>query len=151
MPTKVYLDIKNNVVVEKTGSTTLTIPQGRAKFTLFGFYPIEDIESFTDVKIVDLLTEDFISDKTSKIQNSSGSFIGNTAQVKAYLQDFILRSDAVALQEEVCTKANQEIIISQNTDIDNKLNELNITQEDTQDIIKKELQENNKYLRKIYN
>jgi hypothetical protein len=151
MPTKVYLDGKNNVIVSKTGSDTLTIPVDRAKYTLQGTYPIADIEDYTQVRFMNLLTGETITDDTDKIQDSAGAFVGTTLDVKNYLEGFMNLGDTQALQEEVCTKANQEIIISQNEDIDSKLNTLNITQEDTQDQLKKELKENNRLLRKIYN
>lgn len=146
----IYLDGKNNIVAIKD-STTLTIPQSRAKYFLVGTYPFSTIEDYTQVKIVDLLNNDFLLDDIVNTTDNSGNSYTTTAAVQTYLSTIMFYSDFQKVGIDFSTAANQETIINQNTEIDSKLNELNILQEDSQEIIKKELQENNKFLRKIYN
>lgn len=131
MPTKVYLDGKNNVIVSKTGSDTLTIPVDRAKYTLQGTYPIADIEDYTQVRFMNLLTGETITDDTDKIQDNTGAFVGTTLDVKNYLEGFMRLGDTQSLQEEACTKANQEIIISQNEEIKAEIIEDRIEQKES--------------------
>jgi hypothetical protein len=151
MPTKVYIT-GTRITVSKTGGQTLVIPQYRCKRTYVGSRQSQEVgtDIFTQVSISDIVLDVSITDDIDKIQDQNGAFIGDYSQVEAYLSGFINRGDSYLTTEEGCTKANQEIMIAQNEEIKADLNQLNITQEDTQDVIKKELQENNKILKKIY-
>lgn len=149
MPTRVYLS-GTRVIVDKTGSTTLSIPQYRAKYQFFGVEPIDSLDDYTDIKFTDTITTSFIEDKLDKIQDSTGAFIGTNKQVLDYLSGFMYLSDSYITKIEPCTAANQETIIAQNEVIKSELKDIRTIDEESQDIIKKELKENNKYLRKIY-
>lgn len=150
MPTRVYLT-GSRIIIDKSGSSTLSIPQYRAKYIFFGLAPVNDLYDYSNVKFVDTVTASIIEDSIDKIQDSTGASVGDNKQVKDYLSSFFLFSDSYISQKEPCTAANQEIMIGQNEEIKSELLSTRITQEDSQDIIKKELEENNKLLRKIYN
>jgi hypothetical protein len=149
MPTRVYLS-GSRVIIEKSGSSTLAIPQYRAKFQFFGDAPISDIEDYENAKFIDTVTSVTIEDSINKIQDSAGAFIGTNKQVQDYLTSIIFYSDSYITQKEPCTAANQLAMIAQNEEIKAELLSTRLTQEDSQEVLKKELKENNKLLRKIY-
>lgn len=149
MAMQVYLS-GTDIIVNKSGESSLTIPQYRAKFVLFGVEPISDLNGYTNVKIIDTVTQDEREDLISEVQDVSGVYVGTNLQVFNYLGGIIDSSDSYITKVEPCTAANQETIIAQNEVIKAELKDIRAIDEESQDIIKKELKENNKYLRKIY-
>jgi hypothetical protein len=151
MATRVYIT-GSRIIVSKVGGDSLSIPQYRCKRTYIGKRSSQSVGTavYTKVSISDIILGTSITDEITEIQGQTGGSIGDYAAVEAYLSGFIFKADTTLLDDELSTKANQETIISQNEEIKEDLTTLNLTQEDTQDLIKKELKENNKYLRKIY-
>lgn len=151
MSTQVTLNGKNQLVIAQTGEDTLLVPQIRCKYTLLGTIPVKTIDDYTEVIFYDLLLNEYRLEKIGSVLDKNGDKLKTTLDTINYLSTIINLSDTRQLAQEMATEANQELLIWQTADMQAKLNSLNITQEDSQEIIKKKLEENNKYLRKIYN
>lgn len=100
MATKVYLS-GDKVIVDKVGNPVLSIPQYRAKFQYFGIAPIDSLDDYTDIKLLDTITLEAIEDNISQIQDQAGVFIGSNDDVLKYLENFIFISDSYIIPADI--------------------------------------------------
>jgi hypothetical protein len=138
MSTKVYLS-GLNVIVEQSGTTTLTILQERAKYTVL--QPTLSLDGISApvaeyVQFIDIFTTDT---RTELI----------AAVLQKYLV-FIPRADTTYVTKQAATAENQTTIISQNAEIVTNTQAIE-EQVDNLEKIKKLIQDNNKQLKKINN
>jgi len=89
MAMKVYPS-GDNVLVDQTSYSLLTIRQDRAKYIIIG----------NDVTVIDTFTNDSRTDATGNIQDSGGSPIGDREDIIKYFDGFIFRSDVRTEEEE---------------------------------------------------
>ena len=117
MAMKVYLS-GDNVIVEKTATATVTIPQNRAQYVFIGTNTNDPNVSptFTNVEVSDfLLIEELRNDTIGNVQTQAGATVGSFDDVQRYLATFINRGSSVLLPADAdvivvggATAANQE-------------------------------------------
>ena len=151
MATKVYLS-GLNVIVEQSGTNTLTILQERAKYTIL--QPTLSVDGISIpqaeyVQFIDIFNTDTRTELISDVQDSTGATLADLKALQKYLV-FIPRADVTYITKQAATAENQNTIISQNEEIKNNTKSIS---EDVQtlDSIHEESELNNKLLGKIYN
>jgi hypothetical protein len=150
MATRVYLDAKSNIVVSKSSGENITARQYSVRATFIGTYPINTAYDYDDIVFQDVVTDEAIEDKISNIRDENGNKFDDSLALKNYLEGFFYMLSSKQITDD-CTAFNQEVMIAQNEQIKSELSDILLTEEQKLDIIKEELQENNKLLRKIYN
>ena len=151
MATKVYLS-GLNVIVEQSGTTTLTILQERAKYTVL--QPTLSLDGISApvaeyVQFIDIFTTDTRTELIAAVQDSSGATFADLKALQKYLV-FIPRADTTYVTKQAATAENQTTIISQNAEIVTNTQAIE-EQVDNLEKIKKLIQDNNKQLKKINN
>jgi hypothetical protein len=151
MATKVYLS-GLNVIVEQSGTTTLTILQERAKYTVL--QPTLSLDGISApvaeyVQVIDIFTTDTRTELIAAVTDSSGATFADLKALQKYLV-FIPRADTTYVTKQAATAENQTTIISQNAEIVTNTQAIE-EQVDNLEKIKKLIQDNNKQLKKINN
>jgi hypothetical protein len=151
MATKVYLS-GLNVIVEQSGTTTLTILQERAKYTVL--QPTLSLDGISApvaeyVQFIDIFTTDTRTELIAAVTDSSGATFADLKALQKYLV-FIPRADTTYVTKQAATAENQTTIISQNAEIVTNTQAIE-EQLDNLEKIKKLIQDNNKQLKKINN
>jgi hypothetical protein len=151
MATKVYLS-GLNVIVEQSGTTTLTILQERAKYTVL--QPTLSLDGISApvaeyVQFIDIFTTDTRTELIAAVTDSSGATFADLKALQKYLV-FIPRADTTYVTKQAATAENQTTIISQNAEIVTNTQAIE-EQVDNLEKIKKLIQDNNKQLKKINN
>lgn len=151
MSTKVYLS-GLNVIVEQSGTTTLTILQERAKYTVL--QPTLSLDGISApvaeyVQVIDIFTTDTRTELIAAVTDSSGATFADLKALQKYLV-FIPRADTTYVTKQAATAENQTTIISQNEEIVTNTQAIE-EQVDNLEKIKKLIQDNNKQLKKINN
>jgi hypothetical protein len=151
MATKVYLS-GLNVIVEQSGTTTLTILQERAKYTVL--QPTLSLDGISApvaeyVQVIDIFTTDTRTELIAAVTDSSGATFADLKALQKYLV-FIPRADTTYVTKQAATAENQTTIISQNAEIVTNTESI---KKDVQVLenIKEDTEKNNKILAKIYN
>jgi len=98
MGMKVYLS-GDNIIVEKTGSPTLTIAVRFCKCTFIRSQPTtpEELLVYTSVAIVNILSSQFLEDLVGNVENQAGATIGDYLTTKKYLEGIINIGDYITL------------------------------------------------------
>ena len=151
MSTKVYLS-GSNVIVEQSGTTTLTILQERAKYTVL--QPTLSLDGISPpeadyIQFIDIFTTDIVTSLISEVTDSTGATFADLKALQKYLV-FIPRADTTYVTKQAATSENQNTIISQNEQIEFNTG---VAKDELHDLekIKALLKENNKQLKKINN
>ena len=150
MATRIYIT-GSRIIVSKVGGDSLSIPQYRCKRTYIGKRSSQSVGTavYTQVSISDIILGTSITDEITEIQGQTGGSIGDYAAVEAYLSGFIFKADTTLLDDELSTKANQEIIISQQQDIKAEIIEDRIEQKESLEGILIQTKKTNLYHRII--
>ena len=148
---KVYLS-GGNVIVEQGGTTTLTILQERAKYTVLQpTLSVDGISSPTaeSISFVDIFLDDVRTGLILEVQNSTGGTYSTLKDLQKYLL-FIPRAETTYITKQAATAENQTTIITQNEQIEFNTG---VAKDELQDLdkIKELLKDNNKQLKKINN
>jgi len=103
MGMKVYLS-GDNIVVEKTATATLTIPQTRARFR---FISVENNDpntpdSFSNVEISDaIIFSNVRNDTLANVQYSGGGAVGTYEQILKYFESFFNIGDSIQKKNDL--------------------------------------------------
>ena len=148
---KVYIS-GGNVIVEQSGTTTLTILQERAKYTVLQpTLSVDGISSPTaeSISFVDIFLDDVRTGLILEVQNSTGGTYSTLKDLQKYLL-FIPRAETTYITKQAATAENQTTIITQNEQIEFNTG---VAKDELQDLdkIKELLKDNNKQLKKINN